>query len=365
MTSPIKVAILLPSMQVGGAERLVLEELSYLAMDKRFSFEIHLVYEKGPLFGKLSSLGLPVYAWNTRHVALDACKTYLDIILHLRRTNCDILHSHLLDHVGPYIGRLSGTRVVATVHNDIRYSFLKRFSLARSHLVLGCGVQVSRNIRGFIREKKVRQLPNAISKSWEICAHRGDFLERFGVRSDSFVVASLGRLSVQKGFDVLILAFKEVVRAFPKAVLLIGGDGSEKNKLEELVISLALEGHVKLLGNLDDVHALLEACDLYVNSSRWEGLPITLLEAMVHRLPIIATNVGGNVEVIQDGVTGVLVPSEDNVALQSAIMNVMSDDSLRHKIRSEAHKLFLSDFTIDKHCEKLADFYLEITGSSV
>ena len=128
-------------MVVGGAERLVSEELAYLKADPRFTFELHLVFDKGPFFQSAASLGVPVHVWNAPHKSVRMLKTYSDIIRYLRRTGCDILHSHLLDGIGPIVGRLAGARVVATVHNDKRYSPVEKFVLAKSDLVLGCGTR--------------------------------------------------------------------------------------------------------------------------------------------------------------------------------------------------------------------------------
>jgi len=355
-----RVAVLLPSMMVGGAERLVVEELSILKDDPRFAVELHLVFDEGPFFQSVASFGVPVYVWNAPHKSLHMFKTYADIVRHLRRTGCDILHCHLLDGIGPLVGKLAGARVVATVHSDKPYSALERFVLSTSDLVLACGAQVKRNICGFVPARKVGVLNNAIRKPGDNGFRRDDALRKFGLKEKNKLVVSLGRLIRLKGFDVLIEAFKHVVTDMPEAVLLIGGEGEEKNRLIGLVESAGLEKNIRIPGLVSDIHEVLAACDLYVNSSRWEGLPMTLLEAMAHGKPMVATNVGGNPEVVYVGVTGILVPPEDPRQLANAIIQMLKDDSFREDAGKAAFTLFSQKYTIDKHCETLTDYYFQV-----
>jgi glycosyltransferase involved in cell wall biosynthesis len=355
-----KIAILLPSLQVGGAERMVIEELSYLKNDPRFSFEVHLVFEKGYFYNSLVLLGIPVHVWGAPHQSVRMLKTYLDIIRYLRRTRCDILHSHLLDGIGPIVGKLAGARVVSTVHSDKQYGVAERISLGISDLVLGCGKEVLQNIRGFIPSEKVNVLSNAIHKPENPNFNRDDVLKQFGIKEGSKLVVSLGSLSWHKGFDVLIKVFRQVVENMPNAVLLIGGDGEEMNRLDELVKSEGIRAYIKLPGLIRDIHEVLEACDVYVNSSRREGLPMTLLEAIAHGKPIVATNVGGNSEVVYDGETGLLVPHENPERLADALIRMLTDENFRERAGNAALELFKQEYVIDKHCRILAGYYFQV-----
>jgi glycosyltransferase involved in cell wall biosynthesis len=359
-TTPKKVAILLPSMQVGGAERLVLEELSCLRGDPQFAVEVHLVFEEGPLFQSVAALGTPVHVWNAPHKSLRMVATFAAIIAYLRRTRCDILHTHLLDWIGPVVGRIAGTRVVATVHSDKQYRATERFALAQSDLVLACGKQVMKNIVRFIPAEKVTVLSNAIGKPDNGSFRRDSVREAFGINKESKLVVSLGRLTRAKGYDVLIEAFRRVTADMPEAVLVIGGDGEEKERLTDSVESAGLGSNVKLPGMVRDIHGLLAASDIYVNSSRREGLPMTLLEAMAHGKPTVATNVGGNAEVVHAGITGILVPPEDPERLAEALIRMLRDGDLRVKAGARAMALFDREFTIDKHCTQLKEYYRSV-----
>ena len=174
------------------------------------------------------------------------------------------------------------------------------------------------------------------------------------------IVLTLGRLIPEKGYDVLIEAFRSVVQQVPNAVLLIAGDGVERQTLLERITSTRMQGHVRLLGMVHEVGALYGLCDVYVNSSRLEGLPMTLLEAMAHRRAIVATEVGSTPEVVRDGITGLLVPPEEPEKLGYAITKLLLDRGMRDRLGGEAYALFAGEYTIEKHCEALADYYLQV-----
>jgi len=263
------------------------------------------------------------------------------------------------------VGKLAETRVVATIHSDKQYSVAERFVLARSDLVLACGKQVMQNIQRFIPSEKVKVLNNAIHGPDNRGAHTGDLLREIGIKKGSRLVVSLGRLTRLKGYDLLIKAFKKVLVDMPDTVLLIGGDGEEKDRLIKLVESYGLKENIRLLGMVSEIHELLEACDLYVNSSRWEGLPMTLLEAMAHGKPMVATSVGGNPEVVLDGVTGILVQPDDPQGLANAIIRMMKDDAFRRKAGKAALSLFTQKYTIEKHCQTLAKYYLQVLKNNI
>jgi glycosyltransferase involved in cell wall biosynthesis len=361
---PIRIAILLPSLQIGGAERLVVEELVCMKDDTRFAFELHIVFDKGPFFEGIATLGVPVHVWNAQHKSLSMLKSYAAIVQHLRRTRCQILHSHLLDSIGTLIGKMAGACVVSTVHNDIKYSWTERIVLGQSDLALACGQLVLRNISQFIPQKKIACLNNAIRRPAKQDGHRSEIFTRYGIAPGSLLILSLGRLTRQKGYDVLIEAFRLVAAELSEAVLMICGDGDEKSRLKQEIEAIGLQGRIKLPGMVNNIHEMLAACDLYVNSSRWEGLPMTLLEAMAHGKPIVATRVGGNPEAVRAGVTGSLVSADDPDSLAEAIIYLLRNDSFREKAGVAARDLFLREYTIERHCAALKNHYLRLVKTA-
>ena len=353
-----RIVIMLPSLNVGGAERLVFEELSYLKNDPRFYFEIHLVFEQGLLFDKFKELKIPIYVWNAPHRSLRTIITYFKIIHYLRHKRFDVIHIHLLDYFSPWLSIFIGLKIFHTIHYEIKDGLLERFCLRQSDVLFGCGDQVTNNLKRFIPAHKIKLLSNAIHLPISTGSHSEDVLRNLALCKDNRIVVSLGRLTRQKGYDILIEAFKNVIKKQQKAVLLIGGDGPDKEKLERQIIAAGITGHVRLLGVVNYVNELFEICDVYVNSSRWEGLPLTLLEAMAHKKPIVATCVGGNCEVVQNGKTGILVSPEHTDFLADAILKLLNNEKLRNEYGLQAFELFESNYTIEKHCKALTSAYL-------
>ncbi|MGG1612744.1 glycosyltransferase [Paenibacillus sp. FSL K6-2441] len=149
-------------------------------------------------------------------------------------------------------------------------------------------------------------------------------VESAGLPQEPFVWLAAGRFVPEKDYPAMLLAYAEARQRFANSVLWIAGIGPERPRIEQLAAELGLSAYVRILGIRTDMPALMQAADGFVLSSKWEGLPIVLLEACASRLPIVATAVGGNAEVVLDGVNGHLVPAAEPAALARAMEQVMA-----------------------------------------
>lgn len=155
----------------------------------------------------------------------------------------------------------------------------------------------------------------------------------FGPRT----IVTLGRLEPQKGHDLLLRAFREVAGEYPEWRLAICGEGAERPALERFISDAGLAGRVSLPGNVRDVAGVLAQADLFVLSSRYEGFPMVLLEAMASGLPAISFDcLSGPADIVTDGVDGVLVPAEDVPALARAMARLMADPAERERLGGNA-----------------------------
>ena len=159
---------------------------------------------------------------------------------------------------------------------------------------------------------------------------------------------SLGRLRRDKGHDLAIRSMREVLKDEKRARLLVVGDGPERARLSALVRELGLGRAVSLLGQRDDVPAILAAADGVVCASRSEGFGLAVAEAMAAGVPIVATRVGAIPEVLRAGEDGLLVPSEDPAALGAAVVGLMRDPSRAEALRARAQSRAEEEFSLER-----------------
>ena len=191
---------------------------------------------------------------------------------------------------------------------------------------------------------------------------RSEAKTQLGFPTDELLVGAVGRLSPEKGFDLLIRAVAELRRAGRPVFLAIAGDGDERPRLEQLIAELGCQSFVQLLGYVADPRRLYEALDLYVLSSLREGLPNVVLEAMALEAPVIATRIAGLPKMIQDGVDGILVPPGDPAALTAAMADLLGDASARDRLSQAARQTIESRFSFQRRMERVVAVYDQVLG---
>jgi glycosyltransferase involved in cell wall biosynthesis len=289
----------------------------------------------------------------------------------LRRERIDVVHSHMprASVPGTVLARLARVPVVIShEHGSVLEGgkhvrkFLDRNVVARwSDLMLAVSESDRTNLieRERIPADRIRVFRHGIPLSQP----SGDVrlqLAPAGVP----LVGAVGRLFPVKGYDDLIRAVGVLKQRGRTVRCVIAGDGPDRQRLAALIAELGLAGDVELLGFRSDVPDLLRALDIAVLSSHSEGGPLAIIEYMGIGAPIVATEVGGVPEIIEDGVHGLLVRPHDPSAMAKAIERLLQDPELARRLGAQARQRQRAEFDIDITVRRLEDLYRELYARS-
>jgi glycosyltransferase involved in cell wall biosynthesis len=207
----------------------------------------------------------------------------------------------------------------------------------------------------------------------KVCViHNGVDIEKFSARHNErehlFPGAGNGKLIVLvgnmhsdvKGHPWLIASAPAIVREFPSTRFILVGDGEQRASFERQAGELGVKDNFLFLGRRADVPEILACCDIAVLPSRAEGLPNAVLEYMAVGLPVIVSRVGGNAELVQDGVTGLLVPPEDSGALSSALLKLLREHGLARQMARSAREFVVQNFSFERLVLEVDALYSEL-----
>ena len=284
----------------------------------------------------------------------------INIIFQIRKfalaNNFNLFHSHGYKFnilLGMTPRRIRGIPVVTTIHGYVHakkfskmwlYELLDRLFINRLDkvVVVNSAMLEHQSLNKIDKISKIyngiKIKPSSFSNEIQKCSFNRDVPK-------GFRIGAIGRLSPEKGFDVLIKAFKKVSECRADVFLVILGEGSERNRLETMILDLGLKDKVFLCGFVDRAADYISELSLIVIPSYTEGLPIILLESMAERVPVIATSVGGIPEVISDADNGYLVDPGDEVKLAETIMTAINSDSKNRVLTENAYERVRKEFS--------------------
>jgi len=282
----------------------------------------------------------------------------------------NILHSHgyksnfyawraLSGRKIPWIITNHGKRVgmKLSLYNRLNFFFMKKADKI---------VAVSKEIANEMTKKgipalKIVVIANGIDLQ-RFTDHRGnnDLRKSFGLNGSNNIIGTIGSLTEEKGHIYLIEAARQVIDKYPECRFLIVGDGGQRRLLEEKTSLLGLTDKVLFSGSRKDVPEILSMLDAFVLPSLKEGLPMALLEAMAARVPVIGTSVGAIPKVIEDGISGMLIPPENPDAIAEAISTILSDGNSAKEMARRGFEKVRDNFSSKTMFEKYLSVYKEL-----
>lgn len=339
-----------------GAEMLLVDLMRLRMPGCRY--QIVCLIRGGPLEQDFQRLGIQVKIFGRRH-KFDIGLVFR-VAAWLRKEKVDVVHTHLFtaDTYGRLAARIAGVPAVfSTVHNIVNpwkgsgRKAIDRLFARLSTAVVGCSEEVTKTLasRDKIPVAKLVSIPNGIDLQKFSSFSGAGVREEFGLPVERQLIGVVGRLHEQKAHDDLFraLALLPQVRARQLTCLVIG-TGDLLAPLTQLVKELGLEDCVIFTGMRTDVPRLVAALDVFVMSSRWEGLPIALLEAMASAKAVLCTRVGGIPDVVIDGDNGVLVNAGDVAHFAQRLDALLQDADLRQRLGHRARETVIARFDVSR-----------------
>lgn len=367
---PLHIAVLVTRMDLGGVPDHIMTIVTGLAGRCRFTLicdHVHAAHA-----GQLQELGvevLPTQLERTPDPMADI-RAVVRLVGIIRAGGFDVLHTHMSKAalLGAIAGRIAGCRaIVNTAHNlgfiAMQSQTQRALFWVYDKLLLAAGtdavVTVSRSVGE--RARAARLVP---ARKLHVI-HNGIRTARFiAVAGDgpatprqTLTIVTVARLVWFKGLDTLIRAMRAVVDTFPQARLVIVGGGELESQLRAQAASLDLTAAITFAGEREDVPVVLAAADLFVLPSVSEGLPVSILEAMACGLAVVATRVGGVPELVEEGVTGLLVEPGQPHAMATAICRLLADERERRTMGLAGRGRLEANFSAQAMVEATEQLY--------
>lgn len=363
-----KILFIHQNLIVGGAEELRLTLLKHIDRGK-FDITVCNIENNGVIGEEIEKLGFTVMNLNRRCVIWDI-RIILDLYKLIKKKHYDIVQTSLFyaNLHGRIAAYLAKTPVIISEEHGIYgwkarhpiFIFADKILSKITNRIIAC----SNSVKEFtVKQEKIPTdkfitIHNCIDiDKFSITATKEQLREHYGFGKDEKIVIIVGSLRELKGHKYLLEAFKMVRKKISNVKLLIVGSGPLEGKLRNQSQLLNCEDSIVFMGLRRDIPQLLKMSDLFVLPSIEEGFGIVLLEAMVSGLAVIATKIDGIPEVVVNGITGILVSSEDSKILEHNIITLLQDTKLRTEYANNGREHVLRYFTPKSYIDKLEELY--------
>lgn len=289
----------------------------------------------------------------------------------LKKNKYDIIHLYGLrtNIIGRIIGKMARCKIIIGGLRDkypsdgksMFHIFLDKLTLP----FIRCYISNSKAACDFLTylgypKDKFRVVHNGISSCEIEKISFKNIRKDMGISDDFLIITTVANLKPKKGYNFLIEALKILSAKNLNFFAFFVGEGNLKDEIERCIFTSSLSKRVFLLGKRDDVYNILLSSDIFVLPSLWEGMPVSVMEACLSHLPIIAFNVGGIPELVLDGETGILVSPPDVKRLAEAIETLLVDKEKRKKMGEAGYNRITTEFSLEKMVNGVENIYLEL-----
>lgn len=367
----IKVLYIVDNLREGGSQRYVAELARF---GNLFGINPHVCSfeEGGHFYNEIRDKNIPILFIPVGKIQeISTFNVLLKLASYVRHHKIKIIHTFQTkaNIIGTFVAWMTGIKVITSRRDIGDYSLrgskkleffeknvinrLTNLIMVNSNAVLNAAL-----INEGIRENKVRLIYNTVDlERFRADRDRKAARRNLGLDDKTIVFGSVSGFRPVKGVDVLIRAASILSKKRQDFIVFIAGDGPERASLEQIAIQENVSDRIRFLGHLTSVEELHPAFDVFVLSSRSEGCSNALLEAQSSGLPVIATKVGGNPELVLEGQTGILVPSDDPEALAAAMDHIGSDSDERLRLGRNARRFIETQFSQKIIHRQLGEMY--------
>lgn len=353
MKDKIKILYIYPNLNIGGAQKVVLDLINNLDKDK---FEVHLICNGGKFLEYINE------NINLHNLKIDKKKYILKSILQIKKIikkeKINIAHSH--HRYTTFLCRIakinSNLQVVHSEHNVFPN---KNFINLRGRNIISVSQSVKCNLMKYgIKEKNITVIYNGIDEKKYMNAPKIDLKKEFNI--EGFTFGFIGRLSEQKGIRYMLNAFKSIIDREYNCNLVLIGDGELRTEIKNFIKENKLEKNVFLTGFRNDIINIIPSLDMYILPSIFEGFPMTNMEIMINSKSLIATDVGGNKEIIDDNNNGYIINSKSVDDILNKMIFILENKEILDELGEKAKLKVISEFTLNSMINNHVKYYLKL-----
>jgi len=359
MKNRIHVIQIVLSLKCGGLERLVLDLASRLN-NSRFRSSICCLDEAGELASEAEALGIKVIV-TKRRPGRDVFLPF-KLAKILKEENVDIVHTHNPGALiyGTIAARLAGTKVVINTRHGRERRPVNGLIWAMNDTIAAISKDAKERLLKYnkINPKKINIVHNGVEIERFSSSQNKDTKKKLlNTQTDCQIIGTVSRLAEEKDQFTILEAFSKVSKNISKVRLVFVGDGPLRKELENYSGKIGISNKVIFLGFQKDIGEIVKTFNLFSLPSLTEGISLSLLEAMAAGKPCVATNVGGNPEVVVDGETGILVPPKDPQAMADAIVKILRNPELAQKMGAAGRRRVEEKFSLDRMVGEYEELY--------
>jgi glycosyltransferase involved in cell wall biosynthesis len=366
---PLKVVFITGALSFGGLERVVINLCRNLD-SRRFKAVVICLKNRGELANELEEAGIEVICLDANRHRLFKYFNWVRLakIIHTQRPA--VIHTHntaaFIDAAMAY-SIAPGCGFIHTDHNrnfpdSLRYMFAERLASYLSYRIIAVSEENKENLIRYekISRRKIEIINNGIDQEkFNLTIDVDAAKNNLGVADFDFLIGTVAVLRQEKGLNFFIKAIPMVLEKHPNTGFVIIGDGPLRDELEKIADNVGVRNNLVFLGSRTDVPELLQLFDIFVLPSLWEGLPMSLLEAMAAGKCILASNVGGIPSAIRNGIDGLLIPAQSENKIADNLIKLRENTALRNQYAQSARLRFKENYTVEGMVEKYQKLYLE------